>query len=94
LWSAANGEDALAYFEKGEIEFDIVISDVVMPGQDGPSWVRAAQKYQADFKTIFVSGYAKEEFSEELARLPNIAFLPKPYSLRALVDMVSKVAQS
>ena len=39
-----------------------MLSDVIMPGLDGPAWVREAQKARPDAKVIFMSGYAEDAF--------------------------------
>ena len=64
------------------------LSDVVMPGMDGPTWVREAQKSRPDTRVIFMSGYAEEGRVEKQARIANSVFLPKPFSLRQLTSLV------
>jgi two-component system cell cycle sensor histidine kinase/response regulator CckA len=59
-----------------------------MPGMDGPSWVRQALIDRPNVKVVFVSGYAEECLSENQARIPNSVFLPKPFSLNDLANMV------
>lgn len=85
---AENAEDALKQLEDPGLEVDIFVTDVVMPGMDGPSWVREALKARPHVKVIFVSGYAEEALSEGQARIPNSTFLPKPFSLSDLTATV------
>ena len=85
---AENAEDALKQLEDPGLEVDIFVTDVVMPGMDGPSWVREALKARPNVKVIFVSGYAEEALSEGQARIPNSTFLPKPFSLSDLTATV------
>ncbi len=85
---AENAEDALRQLEDPGLEVDIFVTDVVMPGMDGPSWVREALKTRPNVKVIFVSGYAEEALSEGQARIPNSTFLPKPFSLSDLTATV------
>lgn len=85
---AENAEDALKQLEDPALEVDIFVTDVVMPGMDGPSWVREALKARPNVKVIFVSGYAEEALSEGQARIPNSTFLPKPFSLSDLTATV------
>ena len=47
--TADNGEDALAVLGSGE-QIDLLISDVVMPGMDGPTMVAEARKERPDLK--------------------------------------------
>ena len=44
------------------LHVDIMLSDVIMPGLDGPAWVREAQKARPEAKVIFMSGYAEDAF--------------------------------
>lgn len=85
---AESGEDALTLLENADLHIDIFVTDVVMPGMDGPTWVRQALEARPDVRVIFVSGYAEEHFGDEQARIPNSVFLPKPFSLAELTQTV------
>jgi two-component system, cell cycle sensor histidine kinase and response regulator CckA len=85
---AENAEDALKTLEDPSLEVDIFVTDVVMPGMDGPSWVRQALLTRPDVRVIFVSGYAEDCLTEGQARIPNSVFLPKPFSLNDLTTTV------
>lgn len=81
---AASGEDALAGLDDAELKVDLVVSDVIMPGMDGPAWVREARKARPDLAVIFTSGYAEDMFRKGLGGLENCGFIPKPFSLDGL----------
>jgi two-component system cell cycle sensor histidine kinase/response regulator CckA len=85
---AATAEEALALLEDGGVEVDVFVTDVVMPGMDGPSWVRKALETRPNVKVVFMSGYAEDSLSEDQARIPNSVFLPKPFSLNELAETV------
>lgn len=85
---AGDGEEAFEILEEGEQSFDLMISDVVMPGMDGPTLLRKGRSLLGDAKIVFISGYAEEEFSEILAEHPDITFLPKPFTLLQLAQRV------
>ena len=85
---AENAEEALKTLEDPGLSVDVFVTDVVMPGMDGPSWVRRALQDRPNVKVIFVSGYAEEALSETQARIPNSVFLPKPFSLNDLTATV------
>jgi two-component system cell cycle sensor histidine kinase/response regulator CckA len=86
-------EDALETLADSELQVDLFVSDVIMPGMDGPTWVSEALKQRPDVKVVFVSGYAEDHFSEQQARIPNSVFLPKPFSLSELTTTVQKQLQ-
>lgn len=87
---AESAEDALETLADGDLQVDLFVADVVMPGMDGPSWVRKALETRPDTGVVFVSGYAEESFADGKPRIPNSVFLPKPFSLTQLTDTVQR----
>ena len=87
---AENAEAALKTLEDPDLTVDVFVTDVVMPGMDGPSWVKRALEDRPNVKVIFVSGYAEDALSETQARIPNSVFLPKPFSLNDLTATVQE----
>ncbi|QUS36866.1 response regulator [Falsirhodobacter algicola] len=81
-------EAALALLDDATLRVDLFITDVVMPGMDGPSWVRKALEARPEARTIFVSGYAEDTFPDVQVKIANSTFLPKPFSLTQLTDEV------
>jgi two-component system cell cycle sensor histidine kinase/response regulator CckA len=85
---AENAEEALRALEDPALDVDVFVTDVVMPGMDGPTWVREALRDRPDTRVVFVSGYAEEAVAEDGTRIPNSVFLPKPFSLNDLATTV------
>ncbi len=90
---AETGEEALELLRTGGVQVDLFLSDVIMPGMDGPTWVREAQEVLPDVPVIFVSGYAEDVMSEHQSRIHNATFLPKPFSLAQLTLAVQEKLQ-
>ena len=90
---ADSGEAALNVLADDSLKVDLFVTDVVMPGLDGPGWVRHAREKRPDIRVVFVSGYAEDSFSDQQARIPNSIFLPKPFSLADLTTTVQKQLQ-
>jgi two-component system, cell cycle sensor histidine kinase and response regulator CckA len=82
--TADNGEDALEILAKNE-PVDLLISDVVMPGMDGPTMVREARVSRPELKILFMSGYAEEQLRKSID-IENVNFLPKPFSVVELAE--------
>ena len=82
--TADSGEDALEILGRNE-PIDLLISDVVMPGMDGPTMVRKARQDRPDLKILFMSGYAEEQLRKSID-IENVAFLPKPFSVTELAE--------
>ena len=87
--TAENGEEALEILDRGE-EFVLLISDVVMPGMDGPTMVAEARKSRPDLPILFMSGYAEEQLRKSID-LDHVAFLPKPFSVQELAEAARRV---
>ena len=90
---ASNGEGALELLGKGEV-IDILITDIVMPGVDGPSLIRQVREQRPDLKVICISGYTEDSFRKRLdtdGSAMNVHFLPKPFSLQQLAGKVKEV---
>lgn len=85
---AGNAEEALEILCDQSLEVDVFVTDVVMPGMDGPSWVHEALKARPNTKVVFVSGYAEDALTDHQKRIPNSVFLPKPFSLQDLTTTV------
>ena len=87
---AACAEDALSLLADERLIVDVFVTDVVMPGMDGPAWVRTALRDRPDTKVIFMSGYTEDIFSEGRPPVPDAAFLAKPFSLSDLTALVTR----
>ncbi len=84
VMTADNGEEALDIVNRGDT-IDLLISDVVMPGMDGPTMVREARKTRPELKILFMSGYAEEQLRKSID-IENVNFLPKPFSVTELAE--------
>ena len=87
---AGNGVEALEIFKNHEEPIDLMVSDVVMPEMDGPTLANEARALKPETKIIFISGYAEDAF-KGTERPEEIAFLPKPFSLKQLAAKVKEV---
>lgn len=88
---ADSGESALARIGEDDKGFALILSDVVMPEMDGPALLRELRRRGIKTHVIFASGYPGEEFEKDLEGQSDFAFLPKPFSLKQLVEKVKEV---
>lgn len=88
--AADSGETALSIFEKDESkQFDLLITDVVMPGMDGPALAQRVRQTSSNLKIIFMSGYTEDKLKDYMGK--NTWFLPKPFTLKQLAAKVKDV---
>jgi DNA-binding NtrC family response regulator len=84
---AAHAVEARALLESRKP--DLVISDIVMPGESGIELRRSLAERWPDLPVILISGYSAEGPAEFAARTPNTSFVQKPFAadqFLALVD--------
>ncbi len=87
---AEHGEAALALLEKEDLSsLDLLITDVMMPGIDGPTLARKLREQQPDLKIVFISGYTEDKLKDEMGE--GIYFLPKPFTLKQLAAKIKEV---
>lgn len=87
---AEDGEKALSIIKDNPEGFDLVISDVIMPGMDGPTLIKEARDLLGNARVIFISGYAEGDLADALDEDREISFLPKPFKLTELAERVKK----
>ncbi|MGV6839108.1 MAG: ATP-binding protein [Planktomarina sp.] len=88
---ADSAEAALTILEDKKLHVDVFVTDVIMPGMDGPTWVAEARQNRPDVKVVFVSGYAEDSFKGHEDEFEKAAFLPKPFSLAELTTTVQSL---
>ncbi|KRA59585.1 ATPase [Caulobacter sp. Root655] len=87
---ACDGEEALLIAEAHAGTIDLLISDVIMPGIDGPTLLKKARPYLGNAPVMFISGYAEAEFSDLLEGETGVTFLPKPIDIKTLAERVKQ----
>ncbi|MDP1629915.1 MAG: response regulator [Caulobacter sp.] len=91
---AADGEEALILAEQHAGKIDLLISDVMMPGMDGPTLLKKARIHLGGAPVMFISGYAEAEFSDLLEGETGVSFLPKPLDIKTLAERVKQQLQA
>nr|WP_294848929.1 ATP-binding protein [uncultured Sphingomonas sp.] len=82
--ACSGGEEALALFDS--MEFDLVISDVIMPEMTGPEMVRELKNRRHDVAVLFVTGYVGEGEGDDLV---GYDLLRKPFTVATLATSVA-----
>jgi len=87
---ASDGADALRIAaDLGGI--DLLLSDVIMPGIDGPEVAARLRARWPTLRVLFVSGYSDDRLERAGALGPRDRLLPKPYTAKDLATAVREV---
>lgn len=86
--AAASGAEALALSRAPGTKFDLLLSDVVMPGMSGISLAQQLNLAHPELKVLFVSGYTEGAIIKQGVLEPGVNYLPKPFSPAALAKKV------
>lgn len=84
-------ETALELVKEHGSKLDLIITDVIMPGMNGPSMVEKISVDYPDIKVIFISGYAEDVFMHSYGSERSFNFLAKPFTLKQLAGKVKDV---
>lgn len=88
---ARNGPEALAVMQDPKRTFDLLLTDVVMPGMTGTQLVQELRTTLPDLKVLFISGYSSYAANVDEDKTDETAFLIKPFSPTALLEKVSEL---
>jgi two-component system cell cycle sensor histidine kinase/response regulator CckA len=89
--TAADGEHAVEVYRGHGRPIDLLLTDVVMPKQNGPELARLLRAEQPDLPIVLMSGYPSD-LSIDPASL-GATFLAKPFSTQVLLQLVRTKAK-
>jgi two-component system cell cycle response regulator CpdR len=86
--AAENGLDALKILEETDTPFNLLLTDIVMPGMDGIELSNKATKLHNDLKVMFITGFAAVAMGRDDIDTDKAEILSKPFHLNDLVKQV------
>jgi two-component system cell cycle sensor histidine kinase/response regulator CckA len=87
-FTAAGGVEALALAQKEEA-FDVVVTDLMMPGLSGDELARRLRQDEPRLKVLYLTGYSDRLFMEKVTLWQDESFLEKPCSVKGLREAVA-----
>ena len=87
--ACADGERALRALKFADGAFDMLLTDIMMPGLDGIALAKQAEVLSPGIKIMFITGFAAVAMGDTQASEAKI--LSKPIHLRQLVDEVDRM---
>jgi two-component system cell cycle sensor histidine kinase/response regulator CckA len=91
---ASSGDEALELLRQHEGVLDLLVTDVLMPGMDGPTLAKTVRGLNPTLKVLFISGYPDDKLQNTGDRPEDFHFLAKPFSLKQLTSKVKDVLES
>jgi two-component system cell cycle response regulator CpdR len=92
---ASDGAEAFRLFQESEGAFDLLLTDIVMPGMDGIELSQKARQKAPGIKIMFITGFAAiapdAQSGLSGAEAPVVS---KPFHLGALVEQVNGLLES
>jgi signal transduction histidine kinase len=90
VFEAAGAEEALALMDRQQ-SIGLLLTDVVMPGQNGRKLADAARQRQASLKVLYMTGYSRNAIVHQGRLDPGVDLLQKPLTREQLATTVRKV---
>ncbi len=93
---ALNGAKALNHIQQAD--FDLIVSDIKMPGMNGVETVKEIRRYlmqnnREPIPEIFITAYAHEDIYQQALALNAAAYLEKPFDVKGLLQATEKCIQ-
>ena len=85
------GETAIDLMNKHGKEVEVIVTDVIMPGMNGPTMIDKVTVDHPNVKVIFISGYAEDIFVNNYGTERSFNFLAKPFTLKQLASKIKDV---
>jgi PAS domain S-box-containing protein len=92
--TAENPEQGLAFCQGNQRRIHLLVTDVVMPRMNGRQLAEQIQKLCPEIRVLYISGYTNNAIVHYGMLDPGLWFLPKPFTLTALVSKVREVLDS
>ncbi len=94
VYPAQNSNQALKIFKKEKGKFDLLFSDVVIPGKNGFKLAEKFLEINKHLKVILSSGYSDPKLQGHSIKEKNFRYIEKPYKINKLLTLIQEVLQS
>ena len=89
--TASSGEDALEKLE--DSFFDLVITDIAMPGIDGLELLSIIKSRSPETKVVIITAYGTDEREERAYKIGAERYIEKPFDISELRNLVFKMIE-
>ena len=91
VFDAANAQHAETLFAQHMGLFNLLVTDVIMPGVSGPALFERLEQQHPGLKALYVSGYTNDMITNQGQLKPGVEFLQKPFTAEALTQRVRRI---
>jgi len=84
-------ETAIDLMQQHGNDVQVIVTDVIMPGMNGPTMIDKLTPLYPHVKVIFISGYAEDVFVNNYGSERSFNFLAKPFTLKQLASKIKDV---
>ena len=84
----------MALHKLDEESFDLVLTDIQMPGMDGRELIQRIRQKYPDLPILIISAYEEEKFQNEINSLKNVQMVAKPFDQNTILEKIDKLLQS
>ncbi len=89
--TAPTAEEGLNRFQ--EIDFDVVMVDLVLPDMDGIELLKTIRNIDSDFPVIMITGHASIDLAVKAMRMGAFYFIEKPASTKAILEILKRAIE-
>ena len=72
------------------VSYDLLITDLKMPGLDGLAVIKEARRFKADMPIIIITGHSSETSAIEAINLGVLGYLTKPFRIPRILAVAAK----
>jgi len=89
--AATGGREAIKVAESRRGRFDLLLTDLVMPGMSGRELAEQVVARFPDIQVLYMSAYTDDEIVLDGLRTSDVSFIPKPFTVGSLREKVRRI---
>jgi len=87
-------DSALGIFDRNDIQVDLLLADVVLPGMNGRQLADELRVRQPGIKVLYMSGYSRTDIVHQGRLDPGVELMQKPLTQEVLAEKIRAILDS
>ncbi len=88
VYTAQDGIEAVRLYNEPDLHFDLVVSDIVMPGMGGLMLYSMLRERDPHLRILFITGHPMELENQNMLEESQLNWLQKPFSMQEFISAV------